>query len=1203
MKCEVVLISILIVLLPGISVSGNITDFEGGAKEAIANLYPASYEAMVNITVPADHYVSNATFIVTGLPAEYNSSAYPEAVTMKLENTTLWSFLKTGFGPVGRQDRFSTDAKQAKLDFSKGGGSSNVTIRLPKNAYIERAVMQLNGSKPASTSELVGLSGTNAGDMFGFSASCAGDVNNDGYDDVIVGAPSNSAGGTGAGRAYLYFGGPSMDKNPDVTFTGAALDDRFGISVSTAGDVNNDGYDDVIIGAHYNDAGGNNAGRAYIFFGSQNMDNVADVIFTGAAAGDLLGVSTSDAGDVNNDGYDDVIVGATGNDSAGNNAGAVYLYFGGQNMDNIADAMFTGETINGSFGQVSRAGDVNNDGYDDILVGAWEYGGTGARTGRAYIYLGSKNPDNVPDVIFSGEGDGDYFGFRGLSGGDINNNSYSDVIIGAHNNDGGGNRAGRVYLYNGSQNMDNITDVTFTGFVADDLFGSDAAFAGDVNNDGYGDIIISATGNDSLSTNSGVAYIFFGGQSIDTIPDRTYIGPAQHWWFGYTVNGAGDVNNDGYDDFLIAWDNFQNTSTDPGYVNIYSLNDPVQGILDINLSIGSRIIWNKTGLFNGTAILEDFSQQLNDYLRSAPASGSDGYGNLFVDVPVTVRVKSEGNITLTDMAIQYQYNATVSNFAPTINGYISAHKNEKDVNGTLKIPLKVSSLSAGRTKIFSLNITRDMPPILFQQIKTIEMIEDTVNSQLIDLYQYFKDDVDGYSSLNFSVVSSTNSSMVKLWISGKRYLSADVETGGANDNWTGTVEAVVACTDHWGQKTESNRFTIVVRNVNDAPVITSTPVLKAEAEVPYFYNVTAIDGDNDILHFNLTKAPPGMTIDSLTGKIQWMPMDKGYFEVNIVVSDGNMTAFQNYFLLLGNIAPMITSMPPLTARTGELYVYNITAEDPNNDDLIFSLNNQISGMEINATSGQITWVPAIGGSFDVSVRVSDGKLKVEQNFTINVTQLNRAPKFVSKAVTATVAGMPYQYLSKASDDDGDTLEFYLVSGPQGMTVGSANGMVSWTPVSVGNFSVVLKVEDGKGAEALQEFTITVAEKVKVKVEITRPSENGKVKGKIMMAGTAIKGTLEVVSVQVKVDDGPWTNATGTDSWQFSLDTSKLNNGAHSLAARAFDGTDYSDPVTRTFSVDNKNPNTTKGFIPGFEGLVVVAVIGLALVMGQCRRKK
>jgi hypothetical protein len=1197
------LITLLIVLFQGIPVGGNITKFENNSEVAITSLNAPSFDATVNITIPADSYLANATMCVSGLPAENNSSAYPESVIMDLNNITIWSFQKTGFGPLGRQDRFSTDVKQAKLDFTKGGGSSNATIRLPKDAYIQRSVLRLNGSTPPNTTELVGLSGANAGDMFGYSASCAGDVNNDGYEDILIGAPSNSAGGTDAGRAYLYFGGASMDNNPDLIFTGAAIDDRFGCSVSMAGDVNNDRYNDIIIGAWSNDAGGYNAGRAYIFFGGQNMNNVADITLTGGAARDAFGGSVSYAGDVNNDGYDDIIVGAINNNAAGNNTGAAYVYFGGQNMDDTADAMFTGDSDNDSFGRVvSSAGDVNNDGYDDLLISAPQYGATGSQTGRAYIYFGGKTLNNSPDITLSGEGDGDYFGFRGLSGGDINNDSYSDVIVGAHNNNAGGNRAGRAYLYNGGKVMDNITDVTFTGFAANDWFGADAAFAGDVNNDGYGDLIISATGNDSASTNSGVAYIFFGGQSVDTLPDRTYIGPPQHWWFGYTVNRAGDVNNDGYDDFMIAWDNFQNASTDPGYVNIYSLNDPIKGLLDVNISIGSNIIWNKTGYFNGTTMLEDFSQQLNDYLRSAPASGNDSYGNLFVDVPITIRVKSEGNITLNDLAIQYQYNATIPNFAPVLNEYLSVYKNEKDTNGNLTIPLTVNSISAGRTRLYSLNITRDMPPILIQQIKTIEMDEDTSVIRLIDLYQYFQDDIDSNTNLTFSIVNASNSNFVRLFLTTGRYLSADALTGSANDNWTGTVQASVLCADHWGQKTESNPFTIVVKNVNDPPIITSNPNLMVEPGKPYYYNITATDGDNNTLSFNLLKAPLNMTIDSKTGKIQWLQPSEGSFKVDVQVDDGNNgTADQIFFLSIANTGPTITSSPPLSASTGYRYVYNVTAEDPDDDNLTFSLETSIIGMKIDSANGTITWMPAFAGIFSGTVYVSDGELKARQDFTILVTKGNSVPVFVSKPVTAATVGVPYEYYGKASDADGDALEFSIVSGPAGMKVEGSGGKVGWTPGAAGNFSVVLKVTDVKGAEALQEFTIVVLDRVMAKLEISAPSEGQNVRGKVLVSGTAGKGSLEVLGVQVRVDEGPWVNASGTGNWRYSLDTAKLKNGEHVIWARAYDGMDYSDAVNRTITVDNLKA-AGKGFIPGFEGIVLVSMMLLAMLLTTWRKR-
>ena len=135
-------------------------------------------------------------------------------------------------------------------------------------------------------------------------------MNGDGYADVIVGASGSDAGGADAGRAYVFFGGPGLDAVPDLTLTGAAAGDYFGGSVGAAGDVNGDGYADVIVGAGQNDAGGSNAGRAYVYFGGPGMDAVADVTLTGAAAGDIFGFAVGTAGDVNGDGHDDVVVGA-----------------------------------------------------------------------------------------------------------------------------------------------------------------------------------------------------------------------------------------------------------------------------------------------------------------------------------------------------------------------------------------------------------------------------------------------------------------------------------------------------------------------------------------------------------------------------------------------------------------------------------------------------------------------------------------------------------------------------------------------------------------------------------------------------------------------------------------------------------------------------------------------------------------------------
>jgi hypothetical protein len=352
------------------------------------------------------------------------------------------------------------------------------------------------------------LSGASPGDNFGYSVSTAGDVNGDGYSDVIVGARQNDAGGSEAGRVYIYFGGPSMDNIADVILTGAASGDYFGESVSNAGDVNGDGYFDVIVGAKDNDAAGSDAGRAYIYFGGASMDNLVDVTLTGEATLDNFGYSVSTVGDVNGDGYFDVIVGAASY-PFGSSTGRAYVYYGGQTMDNSADVILTGEAVADFFGgSVSTCGDVNGDGYSDVIVGSYLNDAGGTSAGRAYIYFGAQTMDNIPDVTLASEAAGDFFGVSVHNLGDINQDGYSDVIVGAERNDAAGSSAGRAYIYFGAPFMDEIVDIILTGETANDLFGGSVSDAGDVNGDGYIDVIVGTVGYDGTGFNKGRAYLY-----------------------------------------------------------------------------------------------------------------------------------------------------------------------------------------------------------------------------------------------------------------------------------------------------------------------------------------------------------------------------------------------------------------------------------------------------------------------------------------------------------------------------------------------------------------------------------------------------------------------------------------------------------------------------------------------------------------------
>jgi hypothetical protein len=223
--------------------------------------------------------------------------------------------------------------------------------------------------------------------LYGWNVSGAGDVNGDGFKDIIVGAPDYDD----RGKVYIFFGGPwfkgdLVGKTANVTINGSADGDRFGWDVSYAGDLNNDNFADVIVGAPGN---GTNRGAVYIFLGNDSLplflkDSSASVIFTGQSSGDEFGTSVSDAGDVNNDGFDDIVVGAPGYN---NHTGSAHILLGKGSIAKSleardADLMFWGTNFNDNFGfSVSSAGKVNKDQYDDVIIGA-----PGADS--AFIYFG-----------------------------------------------------------------------------------------------------------------------------------------------------------------------------------------------------------------------------------------------------------------------------------------------------------------------------------------------------------------------------------------------------------------------------------------------------------------------------------------------------------------------------------------------------------------------------------------------------------------------------------------------------------------------------------------------------------------------------------------------------------------------------------------------------------------------------------------------
>jgi hypothetical protein len=334
----------------------------------------------------------------------------------------------------------------------------------------------------------------------------AGDVNGDGYDDILLGNQANDERGTMAGKTYLIFGkklGWSMNtnlSNANASFLGEDWNDYSGKSVAGAGDVNGDGYDDILIGAYRDEDGGPDAGQTYLILGKASgwsKDTVlsnADASFWGEEDLDQSGFSIAGAGDVNGDGFDDILIGARTNKEGGGGSGQTYLILGkasGWSMDtdlSNVDASFWGEGGQSGY-SVAGAGDINSDGYDDILIGALVDSEAGEYAGKTHLIFGkasgwSMDTDlSIADGSFLGEIAGDRSGGSVAGAGDFNGDGYDDMLIGAHLNDEGGSDAGQTYLIILWQ-IDTDNDGVHDGV---DTFPLDIAASIDTDGDGFPD--------------------------------------------------------------------------------------------------------------------------------------------------------------------------------------------------------------------------------------------------------------------------------------------------------------------------------------------------------------------------------------------------------------------------------------------------------------------------------------------------------------------------------------------------------------------------------------------------------------------------------------------------------------------------------------------------------------------------------------------
>lgn len=497
------------------------------------------------------------------------------------------------------------------------------------------------------------------GDRTGSAVTSVGDLDGDGFDDVLVTAPG-AYGQKGA--MVVVFGGHGLPSVLDVrnlglfgmTIVGVDPGDGTGISASAAGDVNGDGFDDMIIGSPYASSIGNTryqAGESYIIYGDSNLPQVLDLFFLGnrgtvifgANPGDLSGSAVSNAGDVDRDGFDDVLIGAPHGDGQGNgrnNSGEAYLIYGGNSMPLAIDLLNLGSDGVALYGvsnydslgyAVSSTGDIDGDGFDDFVLGA-EYAdglsGNRQNSGETYVIFGGTGLPQTIDLaslgglgftIFGAETN-DYSGTAVSSAGDFDGDGFADFILTAPFADAPGNtqtNAGESYLIFGGPGVGSDIDLSSLGNLGSTLYGAQSAdlsgrsvrLAGDINADGFDDLIIGAPNTFGIYNGraySGESYVVFGTPTPQAFVDlgslsdsrgMTIFGVNPGDASGSWVSGAGDIDGDGFDDLVIgayAAQGTYNNQTKAGEAYII-YGDDFTGAVTLQGSNSSNTLTGTTG--------------------------------------------------------------------------------------------------------------------------------------------------------------------------------------------------------------------------------------------------------------------------------------------------------------------------------------------------------------------------------------------------------------------------------------------------------------------------------------------------------------------------------------------------------------------------------------------------------------------------------
>ena len=903
-------------------------------------------------------------------------------------------------------------------------------------------------------------------DHFGTSVTSIGDLNRDGIPDIAVGAYGDNAGGTNKGAVHIMFMNTTgsvkstVEINDDTT-NGPSLniDDRFGSSVTSIGDLDGDGVDDIIAGADGDDTGGTDKGAIHIMFmnttGSVkstveiNDDTTNDPFLN---IGDFFGISVASIGDLDRDGIPDIAVGAYEDDTGGDNRGAIHIIsltslFPSGNGFVDSTVEINDNTANGpslsdgdAFGRsVASIGDLNRDGIPDIVVGAYADNAGGTDKGAIHIMFmnttGSvKSTVEINDNTANGPSLStyDFFGLSVASIGDLNRDGIPDIAVGAAGDSTGGSSRGAIHIMfmntDGSvKSTVEINDNTANGPILNntDFFGRSVASIGDLNRDGIPDIAVGATGDDAGGSGRGAIHIMFMNttgsvKSTVEINDTTANGPSLNGdgAFGESVASIGDLNRDGIPDIAVGATGDDTGGSYKGAVHIMFMNT--------DGSVKSTVAINDTTANGPTLNTEDF---FGTFVASLGDLNRDGIQDIVVGANGDdAGGDNKGAIHIMFMNTDGSVKSTVEINDNTANG---PSLNDSDFFGR-----SVASLG---------DLNRDgIPDIAVGAIGDDAGGTNKGTTHIIFFDKtVFVTDVTSTTADNTFVTGDTIDVVIEfsepVTVDGTPQLVLE----------TGITDRVAAFTSGSGTDTLTFQYVVSKGDMSD--------------------DLDYVGTDSLILN--------GGTIVSVTS-----PNNVATLSLPIPGTVGSLSFNKNIVVDATNTLPTIDDIADVVYLFGTEHTIPVTvADDDKGDSLTLSMTPDLSthGITIDSANRQIhisATTPADEYRATVTVNDTHGATATSNEFAITI---NTAPTIESIATGAVyLFGTEHTIpVTVADDDKGDSLTLSMTPdlSTHGITIDSANRQIhisATTPAD--EYRATVTVNDTHGATATSnEFAITI----------------------------------------------------------------------------------------------------------------------------------